>query len=107
MVHADEGLLSGPIDRATTLSTRSPLPRSPGGLCLLKLAAIAARTKARFIEIPRERGGVRVPFTEEQLTAMRGGLTAEEYPWKLIREWCGARHAGTTVRRCILTSTSQ
>jgi hypothetical protein len=27
-----------------------------------------------------------VPFTEEQLTAMRGGLTAEEYRWKLIRE---------------------
>ncbi len=54
----------------------------------LKLAReIAARTKPRFIEIPRERGGVRVPFTEEQLTAMRGGLTAEEYRWKLIREW--------------------
>jgi hypothetical protein len=32
---------------------------------------IAARTKPRFIEIPRERGGVRVPFTDEQLTAMR------------------------------------
>jgi hypothetical protein len=28
-----------------------------------------------------------VPLTEEQLTAMRGGLTAEEYRWKLIREW--------------------
>ena len=54
----------------------------------VKLArAIAARTKPRFIEIPRERGGVRVPFTEEQLRAMRGGLTAEEYRWKLIREW--------------------
>ena len=52
----------------------------------LKLAReIAARTKPRFIEIPRERGGVRVPFTEEQLTVMRGGLTAEEYRWKLIR----------------------
>jgi hypothetical protein len=54
----------------------------------LKLArAIAARTKPSFIEIPRSRGGVRVPFTEEQLTAIRGGLTAEEYRWKLIREW--------------------
>ena len=54
----------------------------------LKLARdIAARTKPRFIEIPRERGGVRVPFTEEQLTAIRGGLTAEEYRWKLIRKW--------------------
>jgi hypothetical protein len=26
-----------------------------------------------------------VPFTEEQLAAMRGGLTAEEYCRKLIR----------------------
>ena len=49
--------------------------------------AIAARTKPRFIEIPRERGGGNVPFTEEQLTAMRGGLTAGEYRWKLIQEW--------------------
>ena len=48
---------------------------------------IAARTEPRFIEIPRERGGGKVPFTEEQLTAMRGRLTAEEYRWKLIREW--------------------
>ena len=54
----------------------------------LKLArAIAARTKPRFIEIPRERGGAKVPFTDEKLGAMRGGLTAEEYRWKLIREW--------------------
>ena len=49
--------------------------------------AIAARTKPRFIEIPRERGGGKVPFTEEQLSEMRGGLTAEEYRWKLIGEW--------------------
>jgi hypothetical protein len=48
---------------------------------------IAARTTPRFIEIPRERKGVKVPYTEEQLTAMRGGLTAEEYRWKLIREF--------------------
>ena len=40
-----------------------------------------------FVEIPRECGGGRVPFTEEQLTAMRGGLSAEEYRWKLIRKW--------------------
>ena len=72
---------------------------------LVKLAReIAARTEPRFIEIkperrtklrrtnnwlfieiPRERGGRRVPFTEEELTAMRGGLSAEEYRWKLIR----------------------
>jgi hypothetical protein len=49
--------------------------------------AIAARTKPRFIEIPRaKRSGV--PFTEEELNSIRGGLTAEEYRWKLIREWC-------------------
>ena len=34
-----------------------------------------------------ERGGGRVPFTEEQLAAMRGGLTAEEFRWKLIRKF--------------------
>jgi hypothetical protein len=53
----------------------------------VKLArAIAARTEPRFIEIPREkRSGV--PFTDEQLTAIRGGLTAEEYRWNLIRDW--------------------
>ena len=48
--------------------------------------AIAARTKAGFIEIPREKRNT-VPFTEEQLTQMRGGLTAEEYRWKLIRQY--------------------
>ena len=35
--------------------------------------AIAARTKPRFIEIPRERGGCKVPFTDERLAAIRGG----------------------------------
>ena len=39
-----------------------------------------------FIEIPRERGGGKVHYTEEQLTAMRDGLTAEEYRWRLIRK---------------------
>ncbi len=40
----------------------------------LKLAlAIAARTKPRFIEIPREKRS-RVPFTEEKLNSIRGGL---------------------------------
>ena len=47
---------------------------------------IAARTKPRLIEIPREKRSV-VPFTEKQLAVMRGGFTAEEYPWKLIREF--------------------
>jgi len=42
---------------------------------------IAARTKPRFIDIPRERRS-NVPFTEEELNSIRGGLTAEEYRWK-------------------------
>ena len=45
------------------------------------------RIRKRFAEIPRERGGGRVPFTEAELTAMRGGLTAEEYRLKFIRKW--------------------
>ena len=73
----------------------------------VKLAReIAARTEPRFIEIeperrttlrrtnnwlfidtPRERGGGRVPFTEEQLEAMRGGLTVEQYRRKTFRKW--------------------
>jgi hypothetical protein len=53
----------------------------------LKLArAIAARTKPRFVGIPRERRS-KVPFTEEELSKLRGGLTAEEYRWHLIRKW--------------------
>jgi hypothetical protein len=49
---------------------------------------IAARTKPRFIEIKREkRSGVH--FTREQLTVMGDGLTAEQYRWKLRREWGG------------------
>jgi hypothetical protein len=48
---------------------------------------IAARTPPRFIEIPRERGGGKIHYTEEQLTAMRGGLTAEQYRRKTIRKW--------------------
>ena len=37
--------------------------------------------------IPRERGGGKVPFTDEQLTEMRGGLTAEEYRAYIIRKF--------------------
>ena len=50
----------------------------------LKLAReIAARTKPHFIEIPRERGGAKVPFTEEQLADMRAnrrGISVEADP---------------------------
>jgi hypothetical protein len=44
---------------------------------------IAARTKPRFIDIPPKRR--RKYLTEEEMTAMRGGRTAEEYRWWLIR----------------------
>ena len=50
----------------------------------LKLAReIAACTKPRFVETPREKRSS-VPYTEEQLNAIRGALTAEEYRWKLM-----------------------
>ena len=35
--------------------------------------------------------GGRVPFTEAELAAMRGGLTAEEYRLKFIRKWGASR----------------
>ena len=41
--------------------------------------------ETHFIEIPGERGGVKVHFTQEDLNSIRGGLTAEQYRWKLIR----------------------
>jgi hypothetical protein len=47
---------------------------------------IAARTPARFVTIHRHRGGSPV-FTEAELTAKRGGLTAEEFRWKTIRAY--------------------
>jgi hypothetical protein len=53
----------------------------------VKLAReIAARTAPRFIEIPRERPK-RITYTEEQLTAMRGGLTVEKYRAKFLKKW--------------------
>jgi hypothetical protein len=54
----------------------------------LKLAReIAARTKPRFIEIPRERPK-RIVYTEEQLTTMRGGgPTVEKYRAKFLKKW--------------------
>ena len=49
--------------------------------------AIAARSEPRFVAIPRERGGSKVIFTEEQLADMRDGLSADEYRRKMIRKW--------------------
>jgi hypothetical protein len=47
---------------------------------------IAAATPPRFVTIPRERAS-KVPFTEEQLTAMRGGLTVEQWRRNIVRKW--------------------
>ena len=47
---------------------------------------IAAAQPPRFISIPRERPG-KIPVTEEQLTAMRGGLTVEQWRRKIVRKW--------------------
>jgi hypothetical protein len=52
--------------------------------------AIAARTKPRFIEIPRERGGGKVPFTKEQLSEIRGGLVFVQ----VVRDSLGILHRG-------------
>jgi hypothetical protein len=46
---------------------------------------IAARTTPRFIEIPRERPK-RINYTEEQLTAMLGGLTVERCRAKFLKK---------------------
>jgi hypothetical protein len=48
---------------------------------------IAAAKPPRFVTIPRERGGSKVSYTEEQLAVMRGGLTVEQYRRKMIRKW--------------------
>jgi hypothetical protein len=40
----------------------------------------------QFLEIPKERRNG-VPFTEEELYALRGGRTAEEYRLFLIRSF--------------------
>jgi hypothetical protein len=61
-----------PIEKGPPAKASSPWGVSPD-----LRREIAARTKPRFIEIPRERRRS-VAFTGEQLTAMRGGLTAEE-----------------------------
>jgi hypothetical protein len=57
-------------------------------LALLPLLCVPllAYKATRFIEIPLQRRSG-VPFTEEELTRMRGGRTAEEYRWHLIRTY--------------------
>jgi len=66
------------------IDTNLELPQTLEGM--RKLArTIAARSEPRFIAIPPQRVGSKVPFTEEKLTAIRDGMTAEEYRWHLIR----------------------
>jgi hypothetical protein len=43
--------------------------------CTALAREIAARSPARFLNIPRERHGV--PYTEKELTRMRGGMSAD------------------------------
>jgi hypothetical protein len=66
------------------IDTNSKRPQTVEGM--RKLArAIAAKSEPRFIVVPREIRGAKVPYTEDQLATMRGGLTAEEYRWKIIQ----------------------
>jgi hypothetical protein len=46
---------------------------------------IAAQSKPRFVTIERERPG-RVHFTEDELEALRNGLSAEQHRRRLIRK---------------------
>jgi hypothetical protein len=74
-----------PRIKPSFIGTNTVRPQTVEGI--RKLArAIAARTEPRFIVVPREIRGAKVPFTEEQLAFMRGWLTAEEYRRKLIRK---------------------
>jgi hypothetical protein len=43
-------------------------------------------TKARR-SLSRDTRGAKVPYTEEQLAVMRGGLSAEQYRRKLLRKF--------------------
>ncbi len=52
-------------------------------IVLQKPVALTLPEADRIVEAV-ERSGV--PFTEKELSTIRGGLTAEEYRWKLIRE---------------------
>ena len=63
-------------------------PKRPQTLedCKALARKIAAAKPPRFVTIPRERAS-KVPYTEEQLTAMRGGLTVEQWRRKIIRKW--------------------
>jgi hypothetical protein len=63
------------------------LPSLDDCMLLASMLVLRIPPTPRFIEIPRERGGGKAPFTEEQLDAMRGGMTAEEYRWYLIKKF--------------------
>jgi hypothetical protein len=67
------------------IDTNPKRPQTPED-CKALARKIAAAKPPRFISIPRERPG-KVPFTEEQLAAMRGGLTVEQWRRKVIRKW--------------------
>ena len=79
---------SGPPHSAQRSQASESEPHRDFGKPTLEPRTRLRRTRnCDFIEMPRERGGGRVPFTEKQLDAMRGALTVEQYRWKTIRKW--------------------
>jgi len=95
------GWLYRHLPEQTLEALRDSLKRRPWGDRKALAREIAARSKPRFIEINPERRAYKatrfieiplerrsgVPFNEEELTRMRGGRTAEEYRWHLIRTY--------------------
>ena len=80
------------------VSLRGPPCISPIGLCCRRIRALPRRRRPHFRSkkggerrtrsaFRAERRGGRVPFAEEQMMAMRDGLSAEEYRSKTIRKW--------------------
>ena len=58
-----------------------------GGFLFCRLPGRASRTRQSTVMGMVERRGGKVPFTEGELTAMRGRLTAEEHRQRFMREW--------------------
>jgi hypothetical protein len=67
---------------------------------MVGVAVFQAIVIARVIEIRRERGGGRVPFTEQELTLMRRGLSAEEYRRGLIHKYFPAHDVDQGLVDC-------
>jgi hypothetical protein len=72
-----------PISRALALAVVHAIPE--------RRSKLRRTNDWLFIEIPLEHGGSKVHYTEEQLTALCGGLAVEEHRWKLVRRYSGKR----------------